>query len=93
MLETVQALLDAAVDHFAERPAIFFDHDRTLTYATLSKLSCRLANGLGRLGLGKGMPVGVMLGNRVEFPITWIALARIGAAPHHVATVGAALGH
>ncbi|MGD0187965.1 MAG: class I adenylate-forming enzyme family protein [Roseiarcus sp.] len=78
--ETVPALVDAAADRFAERPVlVFFDDERTLSYASLRELSCRLANGLAHGGLGKGMRVGVMLGNRAEFPVTWLALARIGA--------------
>jgi acyl-CoA synthetase (AMP-forming)/AMP-acid ligase II len=78
--ETVPALLDAAVDRFAERPAlVFFDDECTLTYGVLGELSCRLANGLAHCGVGKGMRIGVMLGNRAEFPITWIAIARLGA--------------
>ena len=78
--QTVPALLDAAVDRFVERPAlVFFDDKRTLSYGALRELSCRLANGLAQCGLAKGMRVGVMLGNRPEFPITWLAIARLGA--------------
>ena len=78
--QTVPALLDAAVDRFVERPAlVFFDDKRTLSYGALRELSCRLANGLAQCGLAKGMRVGVMLGNRAEFPITWLAIARLGA--------------
>jgi len=78
--QTVPALLDQAADRFAERPAlVFFDDDDTLTYARLREVSCRLANGLSHCGLSKGTRVGVMLGNRSEFPISWLAIARIGA--------------
>lgn len=77
---SVPAFVDAAAARFAERPVlVFFEDGRTVSYAELQELSCRLANGLAALGIGKGARVGVMLGNRAEFPITWIALARIGA--------------
>ncbi|MGC0053809.1 class I adenylate-forming enzyme family protein [Brucella pituitosa] len=78
--ETVFDLLDAATERYAERPAlIFFEDDVTISYASLRKLSCQLASGLAQLGLSKGDRVGVMLGNRAEFAVSWIAIARIGA--------------
>jgi acyl-CoA synthetase (AMP-forming)/AMP-acid ligase II len=78
--ETVPVLLDDAAERYAERPAlVFFDDDVTLTYATLRDLTCQLANSLERLGIRKGDRIGVMLGNRAEFPISWVAIARIGA--------------
>jgi len=78
--QTVPALLDQAADRFAEHPAlVFFDDDDALTYARLREVSCRLANGLSHFGLSKGARVGVMLGNRSEFAISWLAIARIGA--------------
>ena len=39
----------------------------------------RLANGLMAAGVRKGTHVAVMLPNAPEWPITWLALARIGA--------------
>lgn len=78
--ETVPDLVDHAAARYAERPVlVFFDDRRTVGYAELRESSCRLANGFAALGMRKGSRVGVMLGNRSEFPITWIALARLGA--------------
>jgi len=78
--ETVHELVDGACARYAERPLlVFFEDKRTLTYSELREITCRLANGLAAFGLKKGARIGVMMSNRVEFPITWIALARLGA--------------
>ncbi|HEY8383771.1 MAG TPA: class I adenylate-forming enzyme family protein [Microvirga sp.] len=78
--ETVPDLVDASAQRFAERTAVvFFEDGVALTYAALAERTCRIANGLRAIGVAKGMRVGVMLSNRVEFPLTWIALGRLGA--------------
>ncbi len=56
---------------------------RTITYAELLREVCRLANGLKRLGVGKGDRVGIYMGMLPELPIAMLACARIGA-PHIV---------
>ena len=74
-------LLDAAADGNEEAPALhFFDQsDTPLSYGELRAKVNRVANGLAQRGVGRGVHVGVMLPNVVEFPITWLALARLGA--------------
>jgi acetyl-CoA synthetase len=56
---------------------------RSITYAELLREVSRLANGLRRLGIGKGDRVGIYLGMIPELPIAMLACARIGA-PHMV---------
>ncbi|MGI8606436.1 MAG: acetate--CoA ligase [Gaiellaceae bacterium] len=56
---------------------------RELTYSELLANVCRLANGLRRLGIGKGDRVGIYMGMVPELPIAMLACARIGA-PHVV---------
>jgi acetyl-CoA synthetase len=56
---------------------------RDITYSELLTSVCKLANGLRRLGIGKGDRVGIYMGMVPELPIAMLACARIGA-PHVV---------
>ena len=56
---------------------------RDVTFAELLAEVSRLANGLKRLGVGKGDRVGIYMGMVPELPIAMLACARIGA-PHVV---------
>lgn len=57
----------------------FFESDESITYGELRMRVNRLANGLLSLGIGPGTHVGIMLPNVAAFPLTWLALARVGA--------------
>jgi carnitine-CoA ligase len=64
----------------ADRPFLSFAiDDASLTYAQADELSDRLAAGFAALGVRKGDRVLVMLGNRLEFVLTWFALNKLGA--------------
>ncbi|WP_372624467.1 class I adenylate-forming enzyme family protein [Falsiroseomonas sp.] len=52
---------------------------REITYKGLAEATRRVAAGLARRGVARGDRVGVMLPNIPAFPITWLALARLGA--------------
>jgi acetyl-CoA synthetase len=54
--------------------------ERVLTYADLHRETCRFANALKNLGVGKGDRVTIYLGMVPELPIAMLACARIGAA-------------
>jgi acetyl-CoA synthetase len=56
---------------------------RDLTYQELLREVSRLANGLRKLGVGKGDRVGIYMGMVPELPVAMLACARIGA-PHVV---------
>ena len=56
---------------------------RTLTFADLLREVVRFANGLRRLGVRKGVPVGIYMGMVPELPIAMLACTRLGA-PHTV---------
>ncbi len=74
------SLLDEASDAVPDRPVLhFIDSGETFTYRSLRAAVNRLANGLLSIGVRKGTHVGVMLPNIPEWPITWLAIARIGA--------------
>ncbi|HKS63390.1 MAG TPA: AMP-binding protein [Xanthobacteraceae bacterium] len=76
----IGALIDELAASVPDRVAWnFFDQGETITYAALRTEVNRLANGLRAIGVRKGSHVGVMLPNIAAFPLTWLALARLGA--------------
>ena len=75
------ALLAASAAADPDRPAVvFFKAGETLTRRDLHRRSARLAHGLRAAGVRPGDAVAVMLPNRAEYPVTWLALVRLGAA-------------
>lgn len=94
------ANLGALVERFcrAEPDAIawvFFDSGETLRRRDVFDRVTALASSLSRIGIRKGTHVGVMLPNVSAFPITWLALARLGAVmvPVNVRYTPAELGY
>ncbi len=83
MSDLVTRLRHAAAS-WPDRPAWTFDLDdgsgRTLTFAEVDDESTGLAGALQVLGVREGDRVAVMLGNRPELPLLWLALAKLGAA-------------
>jgi len=53
--------------------------DASVTYAEADERSDRLAAGFARLGVGRGDCVLMMLENRLEFVLAWLALNKLGA--------------
>lgn len=80
MPENIGALIDAAAAEAGDRVVWnFFESGETLTYGEMRRKVNGLAARLVALGIGKGTHVGVMLPNVEAFPLTWLALGRIGA--------------
>jgi crotonobetaine/carnitine-CoA ligase len=78
--ESMGALLDQAAGRFGDHPAfVFFQSGDQLTFRELKERADRLAAGLARLGVVKGTHVALMVPNGPPFPVTWLALARLGA--------------
>lgn len=76
----IGALLDAAADAVPDHAALhFIDSGETFTYRALRDDVARLVNGLLSIGVGRGTHVAIMLPNIPEWPLTWLAAARIGA--------------
>ncbi len=76
----VMALLETAAAAAPDVLAVhFIETGRELSYAGLLETVRRLANGLSSIGVVHGSHVAVMLPNVPEMPITWLALAAIGA--------------
>jgi crotonobetaine/carnitine-CoA ligase len=77
---SVPALLDEAAAEVPDRVALdFFEDGEQLTYAELRRRVDRLAAGMAQRGICHGSHVGVMLANVSALPVTWLALARLGA--------------
>ena len=69
-------LLDHAVDRDGDTTTVdFFDQGVTLSAVEFRDEVYRVADGLARHGIAHGTFVGVLMPNRIEFPITWMALA------------------
>ena len=56
---------------------------REITFADLQREVVRFANGLKKLGVKKGTPVGIYMGMVPELPVAMLACTRLGA-PHMV---------
>jgi len=74
------AFIDELADEMGDAVAAnFFEGGETVTYRDMARRTRSLAAGLAGLGIGFGDRVGVMLPNIAAFPLTWLALARLGA--------------
>lgn len=77
---TLGALLDQAAERYGGREFLnFFERGESLTFAEARAQVDRLAGALHRIGVVNGSHVAVMLPNLPAFPLTWLALARLGA--------------
>ena len=77
---TIADMLELAARKFGTAEAIsFFEDGRTLTFGELDKQVRKLAHSFHGIGIRHGARVAVMLPNRIEFPLVWLALARLGA--------------
>ncbi|HEY1856454.1 long-chain-fatty-acid--CoA ligase [Acidocella sp.] len=75
--EPAFTLLDTAVRHYSANIALDFLGRRT-TYAELGRLTERAAAGLQRLGVAKGVKVGLCLPNCPYFVIMYYAILKAG---------------
>ena len=74
------ALLDRAAECHGEREFLnFFEGGERLTFAEARERVDRLAGALHGIGVHKGTHVAIMLPNLPAYPLTWLALARLGA--------------
>ncbi|MQA60447.1 MAG: AMP-binding protein [Actinophytocola sp.] len=80
-VDDLATLLDRAAELWPERAAWIFDETGSRhTFAEVRARSVEVAGCLAALGVSAGDKVAVMLRNRPEFPLLWLALARLGAA-------------
>lgn len=73
-------LLRERARELGDKPFLSFaKNEATATYAEINERSDRMAAGLAAIGVARGDRVMVMMGNRLEFVITWFALNKLGA--------------
>ncbi len=72
------SLLADAAAAFPQKTAFIDDH-RSVTYADFESDVAKVAANLARAGVALGDRVGLVLGNRIEFPEVVFACARLGA--------------
>ena len=86
--------LEAAVDKFAQRPAIEFE-GRTITYAQLDAMANRYAHWATGRGIKRGDTVALFMPNRLEYIPAWYGLSKVGVATALINNnlTGAALCH
>jgi fatty-acyl-CoA synthase len=76
---TLKQLYDSILRRYATETAVKCGSE-TLTYSDLDTRSARFANGLLDLGLKTEDRVGLLMSNRLEYPVADIGLARAGFA-------------
>ncbi len=75
---TIPALLDAQAQQFGDQEAVVCGSTR-LTYAALRLEVRRAAKGFATLGVKRGNHVAILMGNRPEWIIAFLALQQLGA--------------
>ena len=79
VLDLVTALRRAA-GRWPNRAALVFDETgETLSFSGLALRVDRVAAALAGCGIARGDRIAIMLPNRMEWPLAWLALARLGA--------------
>ena len=86
--------LEAAVDRFAQRPAIEFE-GKVMTYAQLDAMANRYAHWATGRGIKRGDTVALFMSNRLEYIPAWYGLSKVGVATALINSnlTGAALAH
>jgi crotonobetaine/carnitine-CoA ligase len=91
---TLGALLRGQARRTPAAPLLRFT-GTTLDYATVDRVSEQLGHVLAGRGVGHGDRVALMLPNGLEYPLAWLALAKLGAiaVPVNVGYRSADLAH
>lgn len=73
------AILEEAARRFGDRPAYLSEEGLVLTYRDLDRLSDEVAAGLRAQGVGEGDVVALALPTVPEYPVAYLAAAKVGA--------------
>ncbi|HEX4061808.1 MAG TPA: AMP-binding protein [Streptosporangiaceae bacterium] len=77
---TLTGAVRAAARRWPDRTAWTFDPGGRFTFADVERLTAGYAVALRERGVRAGDRVAVLLANEPAFPLTWLALSRLGAA-------------
>lgn len=73
-------MVEQAAARYGDKTAYIIDHEGiTFNFNDLNNRSNQIANAMAYAGIKSGDHVAVMLPNCSEFPIVWLALAKLGA--------------
>jgi cyclohexanecarboxylate-CoA ligase len=78
-VRTVWDLVTRRAELSADRPMLFDDNDRRVTFGEFKQWAERVAAGFAALGVGPGTAVSWQLPTRIETLVLSVALARMGA--------------
>jgi carnitine-CoA ligase len=78
-VDDLVGILRSAAERWPSRVAWTFDPGRRLTFAEVDALASGYAQALRSRGIRRGDRVGLLLRNQPEFPLMWLALAKLGA--------------
>ncbi len=80
-IHNIGALVLRAAEKWGDKVGLIIDEfNEKITFQEIETRSNAIGNALLDVGVKGGDRVAVMLRNRSEFPLTWLALAKIGAA-------------
>ena len=80
LMKNIGLLLEQSAARYRNKKAFHFDHDDSFySYHDLNAMVNRYANAFKSRGIGFKDHVAVMMPNSPEFPVTWLALAKLGA--------------
>lgn len=74
-----QLVLMRAKTHGSATAIDVFERGERATYSEMHQLSNRYARALRSFGVRRRDHIGVMLTNRIEYPVLWFAVAKLGA--------------
>lgn len=77
-VRSLDAMLQAAIDRAPDAEAIV-DGERRIGYRELGRLVRQVARGLSMHGIVQGDRVAILLANRAEFVVSYLAICRVGA--------------
>ncbi len=75
---TLNDLVESQASQWGDKTFVLFKEEQA-TFNQLAERSRRVANGLAKLGLGKGDKVAVLLPNCLEFLYSFFGITRLGA--------------
>lgn len=76
--QTIPKLLREQATRYEEREALV-DGARRFTYGALRDEVMRVARGLAAIGVGRGDHVAILMGNRAEWLLSFLAVQQVGA--------------